>query len=92
MLYNFKHEHKIFKNQFIFKGNDYQKYLVTERNKLHDFIWEFGLQEHFNVTRGNPDDRSVREGDVGNNEVEDQMMQRPIGQSEAEALKQTMMS
>ena len=31
---NFKHEHKIFKGQFLFKGQDYQQTLVQHRNMI----------------------------------------------------------
>ncbi|CDW77827.1 UNKNOWN [Stylonychia lemnae] len=42
---NFKHEHKIFKGQFLFKGQDYSETLVQQRNQIQDFVWESGLQE-----------------------------------------------
>eukprot|EP00347_Sterkiella_histriomuscorum_P004324 403360877 len=45
---NFRHEHKIFKSQFIFKNQDYQESLVLERNEIQDFIWNSGLQESIN--------------------------------------------
>ena len=51
---NFRHEHKIFKGQFIFRGVDYQEALVEQRNSIQDFIWNYGdgegaLQESINL-------------------------------------------
>lgn len=44
----FKHEHKVFKGQFIFKGKDYQEVLQNEMERLQLFIeandiHEFGV-------------------------------------------------
>lgn len=44
-VHQFRHEHKIFKGPFIFKGHDYQEYCQKEYEEISAFIADNKLEE-----------------------------------------------
>jgi len=44
-VHAFRHEHKIFKGQFIFKGRDFQELCAEQYEEVQDFIKRFNIEE-----------------------------------------------